>query len=166
MILIGLGANLPSSAGEPEVTLRVALRRLMDLGIQVSAVSSFYRTTAWPDPADPPYVNAVARIETDLLPDKLLALLHSIEMEFGRHRSIPARGEIAGPSQPNAPRTLDLDLLDYNEVIQQGPPILPHPQMTARNFVMVPLCEIAPGWNDPITGKGAMEIMAGLPALG
>ena len=166
MVLIGLGANLPSSVGEPEVTLRVALKRLAEKNVEVISVSTFHRTSAWPDPSDPPYTNAVALIATELSPDKLMALLHFIETELGRHRSPPSKGEVAGPSEKNGPRSLDLDLLDYEGIIQQGPPVLPHPRMTERNFVLVPLAEIAPDWRDPVSGKTVMELMIGLPPVG
>lgn len=107
---------------------------------------------------DPPYVNAVALIGTVLSPEALLALLHSIETEFGRDRS-------TGRAKDNAPRPLDLDLLDYNGVIQQGPPALPHPRMIERNFVLVPLADVAPDWRDPVSGRKVSELMASLPPL-
>src|SRR5215469_13046587 len=117
MILIALGGNLPSQAGEPAQTLPAALAALDQHGVRVAAVSSYYVTAAWPDPSDPPFVNAVARIETSLAPDALMNLLHQTETAFGRVRS-----------KKNAPRTLDLDLLDYDGRIAQGPPVLPHPR--------------------------------------
>ena len=103
MILIALGANLPSPAGPPAETLKAALARLGRLGVKILSVSSLYETPAWPDPAQPAFVNAVAAVETALQPVELLALLHGVETDFGRLRSAP-----------NAPRTLDLDLLDHD----------------------------------------------------
>jgi 2-amino-4-hydroxy-6-hydroxymethyldihydropteridine diphosphokinase len=152
MILIALGANLPSPAGPPAATLRGALGRLKQCGITILSVSSFYQTPAWPDPSQPPYVNAVARVATRLQPAELLALLHDVEDGFGRRRGAA-----------NASRTLDLDLLDYDGRIMASEVMLPHPRMAERSFVLAPLAEIAPGWQHPLTRQGAGELLAGLP---
>jgi 2-amino-4-hydroxy-6-hydroxymethyldihydropteridine diphosphokinase len=152
MILIGLGANLPSPAGPPAATLSSALGRLKQCGIGILSVSSFYETPAWPDPAEPSFVNAVASIATRLQPAELLTLLHDVEAGFGRVRDIP-----------NAPRTLDLDLLDYEGRIMTSDVVLPHPRMAARSFVLVPLAEIAPGWYHPVMRLGAAELLVNLP---
>src|SRR5215469_1126235 len=140
-IFIALGANIPSAAGPPEMTLKAALAALETKGVKILAVSAFRRTMAWPDPADPFFVNAVAQIETELQPIALLELLHQVETAFGRKRSTP-----------NAPRTLDLDLIDYRGQIARGKVELPHPHMANRHFVLEPLAEIAPGWRHPVTG--------------
>jgi 2-amino-4-hydroxy-6-hydroxymethyldihydropteridine diphosphokinase len=152
MILIALGANLPSAAGPPAATLSAALGRLKQCGITIVSVSSFYQTPAWPDPSQPPYVNAVARVATRLQPAELLALLHDVEDGFGRLRGAA-----------NASRTLDLDLLDYDGRIMASGVVLPHPRMAERGFVLVPLAEIAPGWLHPLTRQGAGELLAALP---
>ena len=151
MILIALGANLPSPAGTPTATLSSALGRLKACGITLLSVSSFYQTPAWPDPSQPPYVNAVAQVATRLQPGELLALLHDVEAEFGRVRGMA-----------NASRTLDLDLLDYDGRIMASDVTLPHPRMAERSFVLVPLAEIAPGWQHPLTRQGAGELLARL----
>ena len=145
MILVGLGANLPSHAGSPERTLRSALDALEMRGAVAGLVSHFYRTPAWPNPTDPPFVNAAASLKTSLAPSELLHLLHDIEKSFGRNRE--ERGGVR-----NAPRTLDLDLLDYDGLIQEGPPLLPHPGLEHRAFVLVPLRDVAPGWIHPVSG--------------
>jgi 2-amino-4-hydroxy-6-hydroxymethyldihydropteridine diphosphokinase len=151
MILIGLGANLTSSVGAPDATLRGAIAELAAHGIGLVQVSPFYRSPAWPDPRDPAYANAVASIETDLSPQELMARLHETETAFGRMRS--AR---------NAPRTLDLDLLDYRGVVDRGPPTLPHPRAASRNFVLIPLRDVAPGWKHPVSKKGINALIAAL----
>jgi len=153
MILIALGGNLASHAGVPAQTLTAALARLAHQGVKVIAVSPYYVTPAWPDPADPPYVNAVARIATALEPAALMALLHDTETAFGRVRSAK-----------NAPRTLDLDLLDYEGRVEDGPPLLPHPRIADRAFVLVPLAAVAPDWRDPATGLPVADLLAARPA--
>ena len=152
MILIALGSNLPSHAGAPANTLAAAINELAGSGIKIIALSPFYVTPAWPDPSDPAYVNAVARIETMLAPEALLGTLQRTEQRFGR-----ARG------RPNAPRTLDLDMLDYDGLIQDGPPALPHPRMHDRGFVLVPLGDVAPRWRHPVSQTTVEEMIAALP---
>lgn len=152
MILIALGSNLPSRAGSPAETLHAALAELARADVRVVAVSSFYETPAWPDPADPAFVNAVARVETSLSPAALIARLHAVEQAFGR-----ARGE------KNAPRTLDLDLLDYDGRVDAGPPVLPHPRIASRGFVLVPLRDVAPRWRHPASGQSVDALIAALP---
>jgi 2-amino-4-hydroxy-6-hydroxymethyldihydropteridine diphosphokinase len=152
MILIALGSNLPSRIGTPSQTLRAALAELARRDVRIVAVSSFYKTPAWPDPSDPSFVNAVARIETKLSPPSLIAHLHDVERAFGRERGIC-----------NAPRTLDLDLLDYDGRVESGPPVLPHPRIASRGFVLVPLRDVAPDWKHPASGLAADALIAALP---
>jgi len=153
MILIALGANLPHLAGQPADTLKRALGELERQGVEIREVSAFYETPAWPDPADPAFVNAVAAVKTSLQPVELLMLLHGVETEFGRLRSAS-----------NAPRTLDLDLLDYDGRVVAEPQLtLPHPRMATRSFVLVPLWDVAPRWRHPVTGQGLAELLAALP---
>jgi 2-amino-4-hydroxy-6-hydroxymethyldihydropteridine diphosphokinase len=152
MILIALGGNLPSRAGRPAQTLTAALAHLGQHRVKIAAVSPYYVTPAWPDPADPPFVNAVARIETPLTPAALMDLLHETETAFGRVRSVR-----------NAPRTLDLDLLDHEGRVEQGPPLLPHPRLATRAFVLVPLIDVAPAWRHPVSGRSAADLLAALP---
>jgi 2-amino-4-hydroxy-6-hydroxymethyldihydropteridine diphosphokinase len=129
-VYIGLGANL----GDPERTLREALRRLGELpGLTLSRCSSFYRS-APVDAQGPDFVNAVVEASTRLSAPDLLRQLQQLEHAFGRER--PYR---------NAPRTLDLDLLLYGSGrIASDSLTVPHPRMAERAFVLVPLAEIAP----------------------
>jgi 2-amino-4-hydroxy-6-hydroxymethyldihydropteridine diphosphokinase len=151
MILIGLGANLPSPAGPPLATLKAALAALARNGAEAVSVSRFYQTQAWPDPDDPPFVNAVAQVETELSPASLLARLQEIERSMGR---------VAGPR--NTPRPLDLDILDYDGRIEAGPPMLPHPRMERRAFVLVPLADLAPDWRHPASGRSVKDLIGAL----
>jgi 2-amino-4-hydroxy-6-hydroxymethyldihydropteridine diphosphokinase len=153
VILIGLGANLPSAAGGPRDTLEAALRRLEEAGARVVARSRWYRTAPVPVSDQPWFVNGVARIETSLDPLALLGLLRQIEREFGRERTVR-----------NAARTLDLDIVDYDARVQNSPDlILPHPRMQDRAFVLLPLAEIAPGWRHPAMGKTVETLISDLP---
>jgi 2-amino-4-hydroxy-6-hydroxymethyldihydropteridine diphosphokinase len=152
MILIALGSSLNSRAGPPDATLRAALEALDKSGIAIAAVSRFYESPAWPDPSDPMFINAVALVATALPPLKLLEALHGIEKDFGRIRG-----------KRNAPRTLDLDLLDYDGRIEAGPPVLPHPRIAERAFVLVPLKDVAPDWCHPGTGESVDSLLAAIP---
>jgi len=152
VILIALGANLPSSAGPPAETLGAALRTLAQRNVAVRAVSPFYRSTAWPDPSDPEFVNAVATVNTELSPIELLVLLKDVERVFGR-----------GSTERNAPRSLDLDILDYNRQVETGPPILPHPRLHERGFVLIPLRDVAPDWIHPVSGIPVDALIKSLP---
>src|ERR1700748_3283210 len=82
-IFLALGANIPSAAGPPEATMRAALAGLEKRGVRILRLSSFRQTEAWPNPADPPFINAVAGIATDLQPFALLGLLHEVETAHG-----------------------------------------------------------------------------------
>ncbi|HMI97376.1 MAG TPA: 2-amino-4-hydroxy-6-hydroxymethyldihydropteridine diphosphokinase [Micropepsaceae bacterium] len=152
MILIALGANLPSPAGKPADTLNAALAAFAVSSITIEKQSGFYLSAAWPNPHDPPFINAVAAVRTDLSPAALLAVLHGVEASFGRKRA-----------ELNAPRTLDLDILDYDGRVEQGPPILPHPRMEGRAFVLLPLRDVAPDWRHPSSGHSISELISALP---
>lgn len=155
MILIGLGANLPSPRfGPPRETLVTALDRMNSEGIRVVRRSRFYRTAPVPSGDDPWYVNAVAAVVTSLGPVPLLNRLLAIEADFGRVRSVR-----------NAPRVLDLDLLAYGEVATGAgtAPELPHPRLTERAFVLLPLAEVAPDWRHPVSGAAVRDLIALLP---
>ena len=82
----------------------------------------------------------------------LMGVLHNVENAFGRERAAK-----------NAPRTLDLDLIDYEGRMEDGPPILPHPRMTERAFVLIPLADAAPGWRHPQTDASLADLIAALP---
>lgn len=160
-IFIALGANLPGSEGRPEATLRAALNLMPAFGIRVVRAAPFYRTPALSDYVQPDYVNSVAQIEAAEPPEALLRSLHRIEALFGRVRQ-----------DRWAPRVIDLDLLDYKGLVtpgrdgRSGVPgmaiALPHPGISGRSFVLVPLRDVAPGWRHPVSGESVERLIAGL----
>jgi len=156
-IFIGAGANLPHpSYASPRETLQAALLELDRRQTRVLRYSPWYRTAPVPASDQPWYVNVVAEVDTDLPADGLLQTLHDIEELFGRIRSVP-----------NAPRLIDLDLIDYRGEITAGGPgraTLPHPRMAERAFVLRPLADLAPDWRHPISGIAIGELLANLPA--
>jgi 2-amino-4-hydroxy-6-hydroxymethyldihydropteridine diphosphokinase len=152
MILVALGSNLNSQFGPPGPTLHAAIAALKNSEIGILAVSSFYETPAWPNPEDPTYVNAVCKISTKLAPAPLLSHLQTMELHFGRQRITTY-----------SPRTLDLDIIDCDGLIQDGPPILPHPHVASRGFVLIPLRDVAPEWRHPVTGISVDDLIAALP---
>lgn len=127
---VGLGANL----GDPRAQLCAALEALDSIPTtRVIARSSFYRSAPLGYESQPDYLNAVARVETLQQPRVLLAAMAAIEDRAGRSRSFA-----------NAPRTLDLDLLLFDDMVIREPGLsVPHPQMHVRAFVLLPLAEIA-----------------------
>ncbi len=155
MILLGLGANLATAAyGAPAHGLEAALACLEAEGVRVLARSRWYRSAPVPASDQPWFVNGVAVIATGRTPAALLDLLHRIEARFGRARR-----------EPNAPRTLDLDLLAYGDRVtapEDPPPILPHPRLHERAFVLRPLAEVAPGWRHPRLGLAVEALVAAL----
>ena len=144
---MALGANLPGRAASVEAGLEAALARFSAAGLALVKRSGWWRSAAWPDPADPPFLNGVAIVRTALEPQALMAALHALEAEAGRART-----------HPNAPRPLDLDLIAYGRRVEPGPPTLPHPRAHARRFVMAPLAEIAPAWTHPVLHRPAGDL--------
>lgn len=153
MILVALGANLPGPGGEtPLETCEAAVRALAALpGIHLESVSAWYETAPVPPSGQPNYVNGVVRLSGwSGSPEALLAALHAIEARFGR-----VRGE------PNAARTLDLDLIDLDGLVRAAPdPILPHPRAHQRAFVLRPLLDVAPDWVCPGIGRSGRALLA------
>jgi 2-amino-4-hydroxy-6-hydroxymethyldihydropteridine diphosphokinase len=129
---VGLGANL----GDPRAQLHAAVEALGAIpGVQLLAVSSTYESDpVGPVSDQPPFLNAVAEVSTTLAPAALLAALHEIEDALGRTRTVRF-----------GPRTCDLDLLLYDDVVSDDPALLlPPPRLAARRFVLDPLAELAP----------------------
>jgi 2-amino-4-hydroxy-6-hydroxymethyldihydropteridine diphosphokinase len=154
-IYIALGANQSYGRSSPLENLNSALSALEDAGVNVVRTSRPWRTPAWPDPSDPPFTNGAAELDTDLGSTQLLTLLHEIETRIGRVRGVR-----------NAPRTLDLDLIDHRGEVRSGEsggPALPHPRAHERAFVLLPLREIAPYWVHPASGASIQALIAAAP---
>lgn len=154
-IYIGLGANLPSAAGSPVETLEGAIRDISAAGITVLRRAPWYESAPVPRADDQPwYVNGVIEVATDLAPSALLAVLQGFEAASGRIRSVA-----------NAPRPLDLDIIAYRDLVNVGPeaPLLPHPRMEERAFVLLPLQAIAPAWRHPGSGLAIGQLILQLP---
>ena len=155
MILVAIGANLPGLAGEtPLQTCKEAVVAMHNLpGLDVVALSPWYRSGALPKTEQPDYCNGMIRLKGEINPAVLLAYLQDIEARFGRERSVP-----------NASRTLALDIIDVNGVIRATPdPVLPHPRAHLRAFVLRPLLDVAPGWRHPTLRQSVATLLAELP---
>jgi 2-amino-4-hydroxy-6-hydroxymethyldihydropteridine diphosphokinase len=159
-VVVGLGANSPGAWGTPAETIAQALGEIGQLDIVVVAASPIYQTAAVGNARQPPYVNAVALLDTHLSPDALLRVLKDIERRSGR------RG-----GRPWGPRSLDIDIIDYRGLVRHWhrghaefdcagprPLVLPHPLAHQRPFVLRPLLDIAPNWRHPALNVGVREL--------
>jgi 2-amino-4-hydroxy-6-hydroxymethyldihydropteridine diphosphokinase len=173
--LVALGANLPGNAPSPADNLELALSLFPDAGLTPVRVSRWYQSPAWPAGSGPDYVNGAAAVRSRLGPEGVLAALHAVESRLGRIRR--RRWE---------PRVCDLDLIAAGGAVlpdratvlnwmsrdqqaaRDAPDglVLPHPRMHERAFVLVPLCDVAPGWVHPVLGRRAQTLLRGLDRRG
>ncbi len=149
---LGLGSNL----GDRLAWLQSGRDRLAATpGIVIEGCSALYETAAeGAPPGSPAFLNAVLKVRTTLAPRQLLERCLAIEADLGRTRA-----------EPNAPRTLDIDLLLYGEAVIDEPGLeVPHPRLTERVFVLVPLAELAATLQHPQLHRPLAELAASLPA--
>lgn len=170
---VAFGGNVETNFGSPLETMEMALKRLSTAEIRITSVSRFFDTLAFPEGSGPNFVNGVVSLESSLDPDALLAVLHSLEAEFGRLRTTRWGA-----------RTLDLDILFCDDEIVPNERIwqkwhdlavekqvkvapdqliLPHPRLQDRAFVLVPLADVASDWVHPVLQKSVHEMLSDLP---
>lgn len=148
---LSLGSNL----GNRQRNLKQALR-LLSLQVKIDKLSSIYETEPVGYQEQPPFLNTVCQVSTNLSPYELLHLAKDIERQLGRK-----------PSFANAPRPIDIDILIYNnKVVQAGELTIPHPRLVERAFVLVPLAEISPELVHPEKGRTISELLNNLESVG
>jgi 2-amino-4-hydroxy-6-hydroxymethyldihydropteridine diphosphokinase len=157
-VIVAFGTNMPFGTLAGADLLTAATQALAHSDLSITERSSLWLSPAWPDPSDPPFVNACAVVNAEgWTPKALMNTLLATEQAFGRSRSVR-----------NAPRTLDLDIIDAAGLcLEEGPAqtglILPHPRLAERAFVLVPLAEVAPRWHHPRTGTPIEDLLAAVP---
>ena len=150
IVYISIGSNI----GDREENCRKAIKLLKENGIALKRESSLYETEPWGVKNQPKFINMAIEVETDKEPEELLRVLKEIEKEIGRKESVKW-----------GPRVIDLDIIFYNDLILKTENLeIPHPLLHERDFVLKPLCEIAPDKKHPVTGKTVKEMLENLKA--
>ena len=143
-VYLGLGTNLENR----EIQLERARHLIHErIGI-IEAMSSVYETEPWGYSDQPAFLNQVILIRTSLIPSEILELTKSIENSLGKNTPFP-----------NGPRTIDIDILFFNDhIIRDSDLSVPHPKIEERNFVLIPLLEIAADHTHPVHGKSISQL--------
>ncbi len=171
--LVAVGSNQEWLHNNSLIVLTEMLNNLKSIYVNVTSISRFYKTPAFPAGAGPDFVNAALVIRTTLPHDELLDLFHRVEHDMGRVRE-----------QRWGQRTIDIDLISYGDqvvpdvetqtrwmelplaeqmITAPDQPIVPHPRLQDRAFVLGPLMDIAPQWRHPVLGRTVAEIYAATP---
>ena len=136
IVFLGIGSNL----GIRKRNIEKAKLLLVEHNLDFLSVSSYYETPSWPDPSKPKFLNIILKLKCYYNPQDLLKICKSIETKLGRKKA-----------KKNAPRTCDLDIIDFNKLVskKKSKINLPHKMMHKRNFVLFPLFEIQKNWIHP-----------------
>ena len=158
MILLSLGSNLPPKFGDSKNTILKCYEFFNNNDIKILKKSSFYETFAIPNKSDPKFVNSVISVETRFSPEELIKYILKVEEKFDRKRE-----------QINAPRTCDIDIVDFNSEIinifnKNISLEIPHPRLEQRSFVLYPIREIDKNWKSPLSGKKIDQLIENLDA--
>jgi len=158
MILLSLGSNLPSKFGDSKNTILKCYEFFNNNDIKILKKSSLYETFAIPNKSDPKFVNSVISVETRFSPEELIKYILKVEEKFDRKRE-----------QINAPRTCDIDIVDFNSKIinifnKNISLEIPHPRLEQRSFVLYPIREIDKNWKSPLSGKKIDQLIENLDA--
>ncbi len=144
IVYIGIGSNM----GNRQAHCRNAIEKLKDKGIVIKKVSSMYETKPWGLEEQPDFINMAVEAETGLSPDELLKVIKEVEEEMGREETVKW-----------GPRTIDLDILFYDDLIISMEHLeIPHPLLHKRDFVLLPLSEIAPDKLHPVLKKTVIQL--------
>jgi 2-amino-4-hydroxy-6-hydroxymethyldihydropteridine diphosphokinase len=145
-VFLSLGSNI----GNRKTNLNAAIKKLLEKCVIIKA-SSIYETEPWGKTNQPSFYNQVLEVTTHLTPDELLEFIHIIERQQGRKLSM----------ERYLPRPIDIDILFYNNMILTTETLMiPHPQIHNRNFVLIPLADIAPDLKHPVLGKTISKLIA------
>ena len=140
IVYLAIGSNL----GNKKLNIERAKSKLQYFDLKILKCSKEYETKSWPNPKKPMFINIILEIQTNLKPLELLKICNFIEKKLGRKKS-----------KKNEPRTCDIDIIDFdNKVFKSAKKDhlnLPHPELTKRNFVLLPLYEISKKWKHPKT---------------
>ena len=150
-VYLAIGSNIGNKTNNIEKT-KFELEKYK---IKILKSSSNYISESWPDPSKPNYINIVIRVKTTLTPIELLRICNLIELKLGRVRK-----------KENEPRKCDIDIIDYDKKIlneKNGQLILPHPRMSTRNFVLLPLFEVDKSWKHPKSRINIVNLINSLP---
>ncbi|MDI6728855.1 MAG: 2-amino-4-hydroxy-6-hydroxymethyldihydropteridine diphosphokinase [Thermodesulfovibrionales bacterium] len=144
IVHIGIGSNM----GDRQANCRNAIGRLKDKGIVIKKASSMYETKPWGLEEQPDFINMAVEAETGLSPEELLKTLKEVEKEMGRKETVRW-----------GPRIIDLDILFYDDIVINMEHLhIPHPLLHKRDFVLLPLSEIAPDKIHPVLKKNIRQL--------